>query len=143
MSGVADVVLQNIGGEHLVVGEVKLMPEGRGEGITGEIQLLAELKTVQQRQSHIVELLLNPTYVYLPRSTRKGNFRFELVKKDVRSFDKVLGGLDIVFGFLVEVGTCTASRPSTPEGGKLRQEIAALRLMARQGQGAKEKLLRN
>ena len=41
MSGVADVVFQN------VVGEVKLTPEGRGEGIPGESQLLAELKTVQ------------------------------------------------------------------------------------------------
>ena len=81
--------------------------------------------------------------MYLPRSTRKGNFRFELVKRGVRSFDEVLGGLNIVFSFLVEVGTCIASRPSTPEGGKLRQEIAALRLMARQGQGAKEKLLQN
>ena len=40
----------------------------------------------------------------------------------------------------MEVGTCTASRPSTPEGGELRQEIAALRLMARQGQGANEEL---
>ena len=39
----------------------------------------------------------------------------------------------------MEVGTCIAS----PEGGKLRQEIAALRLMARQGQGAKEKSLQN
>ena len=99
VSGVADVVLQNIGGEHLVVGEVKLTPEGRGEGIPGESQLLAELKTVQQRESHIVGLLLNPTalHVYLPRSTRKGNFRFELVKRGVRSFGKVLGGLDIVF----------------------------------------------
>ena len=113
MSGVADVLLQNIGGEGLVVGEVKLTPEGRGEGIPGESKLLAELKTVQ------------------------------LLKNDVRSFDEVLGGHDIVFGFLVEVGTCIASRPSTPEGGKLRQEIAALRLMARQGQGAKDKLLRN
>ena len=81
--------------------------------------------------------------MYLPRSTRKGNFRFELIKRGVRSFDEVLGGLNIVFSFLVEVGTCIASRPSTPEGGKLRQEIAALRLMARQGQGAKEKLLQN
>ena len=122
VSGVADVVLQNIGGERLVVGEVKLTPEGRGEGIPGESQLLAELKTVQQRQSRqsIVGLLLNPTalHVYLPRSTRKGNFRFELVKKDVRSFDEVLGGLDIVLGFLVEIGTCIASRPSTPEDAR-------------------------
>ena len=102
VSGVADVVLQNIGGERLVVGEVKLTPEGRGEGIPGESQLLAELKTA--------------LHVYLPRSTRKGNFRL------VRSFDEVLGGLDIVFGFLVEVGTCIASHPLTPEGGELREE---------------------
>ena len=132
VSGVADVVLQNIGGEHLVVGEVKLTPEGRGEGIPGESQFLAELKTVQQRQSHqsIVGLLLNPTalHVYLPRSTRKGNFRFEFVKKDVRSFYKVLGGHDFVLGFLVEVGTCIASRPSTPEGGELREESSLLNL---------------
>ena len=84
----------------------------------------------------------NPTtlYIYLPRSTRKGTFRFELVKKDVRDFDEVLAALDIVFGFLVEVGT--RSRPSTPEGGEIRQEIASLRLMVRQGQrqGANEEL---
>ena len=100
VSGVADVILQNIGGEHLVVGEVKLTPEGRGEGIPGESQLLAELKTVQQQQSRqsIVGLLLNPTAPYVYHS-RKGNFRFELVKKDVRSFNEVLGGHEIVFGF--------------------------------------------
>ena len=100
VSEVADVVLQNIGGEHLVVGEVKLTPEGRGKGIPGESQLLAELKTIQQRKSRqsIVGLLLNPTAPYVYHS-RKGNFRFELVKKDVRSFNEILGGHEIVFGF--------------------------------------------
>ena len=97
---------------------------------------------VQQRQARqsIVGLLMNPTtlYIYLPRSTRKGTFRFELVKKDVRDFDEVLAALDIVFGFLVEVGT--RSRPSTSEGGEIRQEIASLRLMVRQGQQANEEL---
>ena len=146
VSGVADVVLQNMSSDRLVVGEVKLTPEGGRESIPGENQLIAELKAVQQRQARqsIVGLLMNPTtiYIYLPRSTRKGTFKFELVKKDVRDFDEVLGlalaALDIVFGFLVEVGT--PSRPSTPEGGEIRQEIASLRLMVRQGQGASEEL---
>ena len=136
VSGVADVVLQNMSSDRLVVGEVKLTPEGGRESIPGENQLIAELKAVQQRQARqsIVGLLMN----YLPRSTRKGTFKFELVKKDVRDFDEVLAALDIVFGFLVEVGT--PSRPSTPEGGEIRQEIASLRLMVRQGQGASEEL---
>ena len=142
VSGVADVVLQNMSSDRLVVGEVKLTPEGGRESIPGENQLIAELKAVQQRQARqsIVGLLMNPTtiYIYLPRSTRKGTFKFELVKKDVRDFDEVLAALDIVFGFLVEVGT--PSRPSTPEGGEIRQEIASLRLMVRQGQGASEEL---
>ena len=146
VSGVADVVLQNMSSDRVVVGEVKLTPEGGRESIPGENQLIAELKAVQQRQARqsIVGLLMNPTtiYIYLPRSTRKGTFKFELVKKDVRDFDEVLGlalaALDIVFGFLVEVGT--PSRPSTPEGGEIRQEIASLRLMVRQGQGASEEL---
>ena len=139
VSGVADVVLQNMSSDRLVVGEVKLTPEGGRESIPGENQLIAELKAVQARQS-IVGLLMNPTtiYIYLPRSTRKGTFKFELVKKDVRDFDEVLAALDIVFGFLVEVGT--PSRPSTPEGGEIRQEIASLRLIVRQGQGASEEL---
>ena len=55
------------------------------------------------------------------------------------SIAEVLGGLDIVFRYLVDGGTCITSRPSTPEG-ELRQEIAALRLMVRQGQGANEQL---
>ena len=51
VSGVADVVLQNMSSDRLVDGEVKLTPEGGRESIPGENQLIAELKAVQQRQA--------------------------------------------------------------------------------------------
>ena len=72
-------------------------------------------------------------------SLKEGELSVRARKKGCAQFQRKSGRARNCVWLLVEVGTCIAS----PEGGKLRQEIAALRLMARQGQGAKEKLLRN
>ena len=55
-------MLQIFSGDRLVVGELKLSPDSKGEHVPGENQLLAELKAIQQRQARqgVVGVVLHP-----------------------------------------------------------------------------------
>ena len=77
-----DIVLQNFSGDRLVVGELKLSPDSKGEDVPGENQLLVELKAIQQRQARqgVVGVVLHPAALcmYLPRFLLCGRGSFAM-----------------------------------------------------------------
>ena len=72
--------------------------------MSGECQLLAELRMLQQRQPQhpVLGLLVNPTMmsVYIPKPAQRTEYQYAVVNRDVRDLEMVLHTIDIVFGHL-------------------------------------------
>ena len=122
VSGVADVMIERDDGVKLVVGEVKLVSSaGRKEGGPGEFQLLAELRMLQLSQpcQKVVGVLVNPSmmFIYMPNSTRKSDFKYNYVTRDIRDLESVLDGLGIIFEYLTSnsVPPPIDAAPSLPQ----------------------------
>ena len=119
VSGVADVMIERDDGVKLVVGEVNPVSSAGGkEGGPGEFQLLAELRMLQPRQK-VVGVLVNPSmmFIYMPNSTRKSDFKYNYVTRDIRDLESVLDGLGIIFEYLTSnsVPPPIDAAPSLPQ----------------------------
>ena len=90
-------MLQIFSGDRLVVGEVKLSPDRKGEHVPGKNQLLAEFKAIQQRQARqgVVGVVSYPAAhcMYLRVLCGRGSFTMQ----DIQDFDQVPEGYNWFF----------------------------------------------
>ena len=104
ITGVADVILETIQGEKLLVAEVK--GEARTSKVVGEFQLLAELRTIQHcsPKRPVFGLLVNPVkislYMPVPGRLRRLTDQYEVLSRCTNSLAAVIELMSITFGLI-------------------------------------------